>query len=457
MHAPAKSPSARYQLGSLLLLGALWGAVAVLSRQQTESAIAWTRTLFGVALGLTYVCGSGLAIALAADRRRMAWRVLAGTVSVLGCLLVLELAALLKLVHWPIVIGGLLGEDSRYRWAFEHDPELAFRRQPGARWVEPARGDLEERWGLPTERRELLSFTYDSAGHRNPTDLARADVVLIGDSYVEGCYVSDDQTAARRLEARLGRPVANLGVAGYGTLQELRVLRRETERLAPKVVVWFFFEGNDLYDDQAFENALGAAPAGQPDERVLVHAGAGWSERSFTRYAHGRLRRAAHALLPNRAPHWGTLAVGGAAAGEQVLFARYAAVPWSDYEAQRWEKSRAALAEGVAHCRERGVHVLLVFVPIKFRVMQPFVAFPEGSPCSAWRVWPIAASFGELCASLDVPHLDLTSHAQTAVRQGNMPYAAADTHWTPAGHALVAGLVSEEIERRSWLLGEQAR
>ena len=49
--------------------------------------------------------------------------------------------------------------------------------------------------------------------------------MLLGDSFVEGWYVSDDQTVAAQLAARLGRPVANLGVAGYGALQALRVLR----------------------------------------------------------------------------------------------------------------------------------------------------------------------------------------------------------------------------------------
>jgi hypothetical protein len=77
---------------------------------------------------------------------------------------------------------------------------------------------------------------------------------LIGDSYVQGDYVSDDQTTASLLEQRLGRPVANLGVAGYGIAQELVVLRRDALRLAPRIVIWFLFEGNDLYNGQDFEN-----------------------------------------------------------------------------------------------------------------------------------------------------------------------------------------------------------
>ena len=94
-----------------------------------------------------------------------------------------------------------------------------------------------------------ITVTHDVNGYRNVTHFAQADIVLIGDSYVEGRYVSDDQTISRFLQDRLGRAVANLGVAGYGTAQELIVLKQDGMRLKPRIVIWFFFEGNDLYND----------------------------------------------------------------------------------------------------------------------------------------------------------------------------------------------------------------
>lgn len=93
---------------------------------------------------------------------------------------------------------------------------------------------------MPASQRQPLVFTYDRWGYRNAEDLDQADVVLIGDSYVEGWYVSDEHTTARRLQEQLNQPVANLGIAGYGTMQELRVLQRDAMRFHPKVVIWFF-------------------------------------------------------------------------------------------------------------------------------------------------------------------------------------------------------------------------
>ena len=52
--------------------------------------------------------------------------------------------------------------------------------------------------------------------------------------------------------------MANLGVAGYGAAQELIVLNRDALPLQPRVVAWFFFEGNDLYNDYQFESVMGA-------------------------------------------------------------------------------------------------------------------------------------------------------------------------------------------------------
>src|SRR5262249_7397729 len=56
---------------------------------------------------------------------------------------------------------------------------------------------------------------------------------------------STDATAASQLAHRSGQCVANLGVAGYGTIQELRVLKGDALARKPKVITWFFFEGND--------------------------------------------------------------------------------------------------------------------------------------------------------------------------------------------------------------------
>ena len=162
-----------------------------------------------------------------------------------------------------------------------HDAELSFRRIPGLSWSGRVRSDIEQTFGLPRAAAAPITFTYDRWGYRNPLEMERAEVVLVGDSYVEGWYVDDRETVAARLAVRLGVPVANLGVAGYGTLQELRVVRSDALDRRPNVIVWVFFEGNDLYDDQHFENSRLALPPSEaeqtphPEGLAAAHVGGG--------------------------------------------------------------------------------------------------------------------------------------------------------------------------------------
>jgi hypothetical protein len=306
---------------------------------------------------------------------------------------------------------------------------------------------------MPRSRLEPLVFTYDKWGYRNTVDLNQADVALIGDSYVEGWYVSDTETTAQHLQTHLRRPVINLGVAGYGTMQELLVLKNDAIRFNPTVVIFFFFEGNDLYDDNRFENSI-LAEASNLMEIKARHQGfawtQGWLQSSFTYNFLRRLRGLSNPVLPNKYPYFGQLTMPGQ--DEQtVYFADYASKPWSDFEVERWKKTRDTLAQVAEYSKAQGIHVLFTFIPIKFRVYQSFVKFDPDSPCRAWSMWPIAEMFLEFCQSAGVPCLNLTELFQEAVRVGGMPYSAVDSHWSPQGHALVADFLASELAKRGWL------
>ena len=205
---------------------------------------------------LTYVFLWGWAIGISQQPRRTLLGGFTCTLTLLMILICVELPALLGIVHWDLVIQRLTGDLQNLTWAYRHDRELEFRRRPNDHWIGRPSLDIEYLWMMPRSILHPISFTYDRRGYRNRTTMEQADVTLIGDSYVEGWNVSDDETTASRFQARLDRPVVNLGVAGYGPQQEFLVLKGDGIRLQPKVVVWFFFKGNDLYDDHRFENFL---------------------------------------------------------------------------------------------------------------------------------------------------------------------------------------------------------
>jgi len=225
-------PRRRRIAAALWLIAAAlgWVLLAGVARVPSPGAARLTSVLFVVALPLTYCAILGAAIRASARPRQAVLPAAAVTLGFVLGLGLLELSAAAGLVDWDRVFVSL----KRGPELYVPDPELGFRHPPNSRWSGRPRSDIPIASGLRASTSDRLTITYDSRGYRNATPLSRADIVLIGDSMVEGWHVSDDQIVSAFLQARLGRPVANLGVAGYGTAQELIVLTRDAVPLEPK-------------------------------------------------------------------------------------------------------------------------------------------------------------------------------------------------------------------------------
>ncbi|MGI9415485.1 MAG: hypothetical protein ACR2PM_17550, partial [Hyphomicrobiales bacterium] len=77
---------------------------------------------------------------------------------------------------------------------------------------------------------------------------AKADIVMLGDSFTWCTAVGAEAAFTTLVEASLQAPAYNLGVAGIGPYEYLELLRRFGLPLGPKVVVMNIYEGNDLRD-----------------------------------------------------------------------------------------------------------------------------------------------------------------------------------------------------------------
>lgn len=76
-------------------------------------------------------------------------------------------------------------------------------------------------------------------------------IAVLGDSYTEALQVTEDEAFWGILEAQLNSPerqveVMNFGVSGYGTAQELHMLRHKVLKYQPDLVVLAFLTGNDI-------------------------------------------------------------------------------------------------------------------------------------------------------------------------------------------------------------------
>jgi len=99
-------------------------------------------------------------------------------------------------------------------------------------------------------------FRSDEHGFNNPPGVWNAkpsQIVALGDSFTTGACVGPDEGFVSLIQKKYPATL-NLGSGGNGPLVELAAMDEYAVALKPKIVLWCFFEGNDL-DDLRHESA----------------------------------------------------------------------------------------------------------------------------------------------------------------------------------------------------------
>jgi len=420
----------------------MWGAAAWLGRDLRPWSLTLRGVAFGAALLLTYLGLWAAAVTLCRDGRLMLSRAIATTLTLAVLLLIIEFPAATGLLDYSELFGKLSGDRTGPAATFTFDRNLSYGRPANLSWEGRPRSDMAMRWNLPIRSAERHTFTTDSRGFRNPREIDRADIALIGDSYIEGSYLSDEHTTATALEHLTGLTIVNLGRSGYGTLQELEVLRRYAVPLSPRMVAWFFFEGNDLYDDQNFENSMLYLREHDSFDKSKRPP---FREASFSVNSFMFVRRILDPIVPNVVPASGWFN-DERGQRHRLHFYDYPELEWREYEEERFTKTKQALLEAERECRENECRLVIFFIPMKFRVYGGYSTFPPHSPSVEWRPWDLADRFIDFCQQSGLDCLDMTTPMQRAAAAGKLLYAPEDSHWNRAGHRFVAELV-----RDAWL------
>jgi len=124
---------------------------------------------------------------------------------------------------------------------FQYDPILGWRLLP----------NLEG----PFERPQFKTYVkinqhgLRDRDHSYEKEPGTKRILVLGDSFVWGYGVNGDEVLTRRMEADLqGVEVINAGVTAYGTIQELLWLEREGLKYHPDLVILVLYK-NDLTDN----------------------------------------------------------------------------------------------------------------------------------------------------------------------------------------------------------------
>ncbi len=365
-----------------------------------------------------------------APRRVLVMRLVAAHLAIVVLVLVLEVPALLELADYRLVLGTPIlapSRDPRY----VADRELICLPHPREhRSGDDGRGDIAFLFDVPDRVPHAFDVLCDDRGFRNPVTLEHADVAVVGDSFVAADYVFQGHVATEVLANRLHVSVCNLGQRGYGPQQEAAVVRRYALPLHPRVVVWMFYEGNDLEDIYAYR-AIAADPEAA---RAARH---GFAARSFTRnsleslmFFVGNPRASA---LPRSA--WWT-----AAGRRERLYFLYPCGPLDQRRLSALDDLRGILADTAKRCAEAGAHFVVAFAPDKFRVTRDHLEFEEGAETAGWSVDDLPARLAEITRGLPAgaSFVDLTPALKARCDAGDIPYFRDDTHWNVAGNRIAA-------------------
>ncbi|MEM7305734.1 MAG: GDSL-type esterase/lipase family protein [Planctomycetota bacterium] len=294
-------------------------------------------------------------------------------------------------VAWRVFRTGDFGPTTNPRYVV-HDEALGWRYVPGAD-VRHATSDFD------------VGIRINAEGYRDATPPAPGarPIVTLGDSMTFGWGVEEREAFPALLEDATGVPVANLGVSGFGTDQQLLLFDRDGARREPRAVVLTVC-ANDVEEvsrRRMYGRSKPFLPAGAWTDAP------GWAE----------LRARFEAPVPD-----GLLARYSELV-RSLLKAREARrqVPLGPPDVELGRERLAALLEALAARTDPGSGTRLLV-------------------CGFEDPWLAAA----LAGRPGVRYLDLGPALAEAAREAPVRFES-DNHWTPHGHAAAARAMAARL------------
>ncbi|MBI4844495.1 MAG: SGNH/GDSL hydrolase family protein, partial [Nitrospirae bacterium] len=339
----------------------------------------------------------------------------------------------------------------------EYHPLFGWANKPGTE------GDVYYAGGKYFRRRHNSRGLRSSReiSYEKPAGVRR--VMLLGDSFLWGYGVNDEDVVSEALQKLLGADfeIINGAVRGYGTDQELLWLKEEGLKYKPDIVILGFFAGND-WDDISNSVRYGyPKPYYSLNGRLLTLHNVPVPDTRETRKeifekpksSFGRLkkflRHHTHAYpfimrrlnsMPGLRKFFLSVGLADEFTGElqgirAITIEKEAIQPL--FEAIIIEMNKIA--------ESNEAQLLLFFIPEKENTPgAPFI-YKGARGISRNRNEAASSYMSELAQALNVSYLNLLPEIRERQSRGEILYfpGTDDHHWTPAGHRMAAGALYE--------------
>ncbi len=253
----------------------------------------------------------------------------------------------------------------------------------------------------------VFHLTTDEEGWRGKTNLADANVVVFGDSFAFG-HGQDDETFFAELPSDV--KIKAVGANGYSMVPGLLWMERLAAELRGKLVVWFIYYGNDLYEN--LQPNLGAY------RMPFVRSLNGSEEWEIV------TQHVSEEPWPFPAPRNYRASLGEICTPSLLSRRVFGAC-------------RFLISRGRRVCEEVGAHLVVMGIPPKWQLSAAgrrawFARVPDPDRVDPERV---DRELDGICRTLGVPFVTLTDYLSPA------DYKKSDSHWNGKGHRRVAELL----------------
>jgi hypothetical protein len=311
-----------------------------------------------------------------------------------------------------------------------------------------------------------IEWTTDEEGFRNSHSTRSADVIVIGDSFIE--YGDNEaDTFTKRLEQKLsGLTVANLGKSGYGPFQYLEVLKRYGIYKQPDIALFSFYAGNDLND---IEDYLEWERGEGNSEYVKVYTAL--TGNIFQRYISALtgvvqyiqkqisllVEMSISTIREMRGLIHPSIAVLDLGANEhKVVFVDMHREKSSKdlLDENRMKELRNILKSFKTLCEKNGIVPILLYIPTGTQIYADYSTMQSGSAWLRIRQEQILSkkhrenALVSLAQELKLDLIDLSSIFERAAAAGRMTYYALDSHWNAQGRELAASFVARTLQEK---------
>ena len=311
-------------------------------------------------------------------------------------------------------------------------------------------------------------------------------ILVLGDSFMEAYSVELNDAFHKRIEQFLVKKgidveVINLGVGGYGTLQEYLVFHEVGQLYKPNLVLIGFYIGNDVSNNSIeLESKINSSDPLKVASRPFLDLAdsTGW-RTTVVDYEGAQARYAAAKLRQNS--FLGKL-IGQSALLQTLKKAlnRFVIRLEKSRESQNDQRERHLAVSGVYYCQEPpeytkawditkqilarikqdaqsiGSELLVFSVPgfheVKVGAMEKLIKDAPNHAAPRLEEPPAYERLRTILKELDIEYVDLIPDFSNVMQNGDTNlFWRSDKHWNPEGHALAAKLVGSFLLEKNLL------